>query len=151
MKKEIAKYARWILGGVLLIAGILKLVAPDNLVEVLFFFGMKDEHVIKFLVYGFSVLELILAVALLLNLKPKMTSITVTLLFLNFLLISILGYTHSWELACGCLGEFTYGDFDLAMVLRNSVMLGMSALLIVQNYREKTPKRGAIKTKEEKS
>ena len=151
MGTAFSKYSRWIVGGVLLIAGVLKLVTPDNLIEVFFFFGMSDDWLIYFLVYGLSILEIVLAFALILNLKPKLTSFTVSVLCINFLLISILGYTHDWELACGCLGEFTYGNFDLAMVLRNSVLVGLSGLIVIQSFRENAPQRGTTETKQEKS
>lgn len=141
-----SKYIRWVLGSVLLIAGVLKIVAPENLIEVLFFFGLTNEIMVYSFVYGISIIELVLALALFLNKNPKVVSTTVTFFSAIFLLISVLGYTNDWQLACGCLGEFTYGNFDLIMVGRNLVLLGLSVGLVIDSFRKNTPVRGSIKT-----
>lgn len=60
-KSSFVKYFRWILGGVLLIAGTLKILAPDNLVEVLIFFELLSERSAYVFVYLISMLEIILA------------------------------------------------------------------------------------------
>ena len=141
-----SKYFRWILGGVLFIAGVLKIVAPENLIEVLIFFGLTNEVVIYSFVYGISIIELALALALFLNKNPKVVSTSVTFFSTIFLLISVLGYTNDWQLACGCLGEFTYCNFDLIMVSRNSVLLVLSIGLVIDSFRKNTPMGGSIKT-----
>ena len=147
MDNRIFKYFRWVLGGVLLIAGVLKLITPDNLIEVILFFELAGETGAAVFVYTVSVLEIMLAVGLILNLKPKLVSIITIMLCINFLLISILGYANQWEFACGCLGEFTYGNFDLTMVIRNTVLVGLAGGIVIESYGKKAPKRGVIQTK----
>ena len=125
-KNSVTKYFRWILGGVLLIAGILKLIMPDNLIDVILFFELLSESNAFAFVYLISVLEVTLAINLIFQFKPQLTTISVSVLCSIFLIISIVGYLNNWEFACGCLGEFTYGNFDEFMVIRNTVLFGMA-------------------------
>lgn len=137
---KISKYLRWVLGSVLLIAGILKILVPDNLVEVLLFFDLLSENNAYLFVYIASVFEVILAINLFFQFKPKLTSILVSGLCIIFLLISIVGYTNDWEIVCGCLGEFTYGSFDIVMVIRNTVLMGMALWICFSAFKKlKTP------------
>lgn len=137
MNYLVIKYCRWILGCVLLIAGILKIITPDNLVEVLLFFGLLSESNAYLFVYAASIFEIILAVNLFLLYKPKLTGIVVSSLCTLFLLISLVGYFNNWEIVCGCLGEFTYGNFDEVMIARNTVLIGMAFMICYSAFKTK--------------
>lgn len=145
-KTSVTKYFRWILGGVLFIAGILKLIMPDNLVEVLLFFELLSEKNAYIFVYMASALEIILAVNLVFKFKLRLTAILVSLLCAIFLLISIVGYFNNWEIACGCLGEFTYGNFDGLMLIRNSVLFGMATFICASVFKTKETPTGVNST-----
>lgn len=147
----ITKYFKWVLAGVLGIAGILKMIAPDNLVEVFLFFELFSETNAYIFVYVVAAIELILAAGLVINYKPRLTAVTVTTLCGIFLLISITGYLNNWELACGCLGEFTFGNFDGVMIVRNTVLLGLAGEILYKSVKGMPPIGGTITTKEEKS
>ena len=137
---KISRYLGLVLGGVLLIAGILKIISPDNLVEVLLFFDLLSEGNAYLFVYLASVFEIILAINLLFQFSPKLTGILVSGLCIIFLLISVVGYFNDWQIVCGCLGEFTYGNFDEVMVVRNTVLLGMAVWICYSAFKkEKTP------------
>lgn len=138
---SVIKYFRWILGGVLMIAGILKIASPDNLVEVILFFDLLSENSAHIFVYSASVIEILLAAGLFLQFKPKLTAIVVSSLCFVFLLISLVGYANNWEIVCGCLGEFTYGNFDLLMIVRNMALMGMAFTISYAAFKiEETPK-----------
>lgn len=146
-KPSVIKYFRWILGGVLSVAGILKLIMPDNLVEVLLFFDLLNEKNAYVFVYMASIIEIILAISLFIQFKPRLTAISVSTLCTIFLLISIVGYLNNWEIVCGCLGEFTYGNFDELMVVRNSVLFTMAAFICGSVFKTKETPIGVIKQK----
>lgn len=137
MKMSVIKYFRWILGGVLVIAGILKIYSPDNLIEVIMFFDLLSEKNATVFVYFASVIEILLGLNLIAQYKPRLTASLVGALCSLFLLISIVGYFNNWELVCGCLGEFTYGNFDGVMVLRNTLLFGMAAIIMGTVFKSK--------------
>ncbi len=140
VKVSVIKYFRWVLGGVLFIAGILKLIMPDNLVEVLLFFDLFSKNNAYIFVYMASTIEIVLAIDLFFQFMPRLTAISVSFLCTIFLLISIVGYMNNWEIACGCLGEFTYGNFDELMLIRNSVLFGMATFICGSIFKtKKTP------------
>lgn len=137
MKMSVIKYFRWILGGVLIIAGILKIYSPDNLIEVILFFDLLSENNATVFAYLASAIEIVLGVNLIARYKPRVTATLVGALCTIFLMISIVGYLNNWELVCGCLGEFTYGNFDGVMVLRNTFLFGMATTIIGTVYKSK--------------
>ncbi|MFD2532445.1 MauE/DoxX family redox-associated membrane protein [Gracilimonas halophila] len=145
LKASVIKYFRWILGGVLLIAGILKLIMPDNLIEVLLFFDLLNEENAYVFVYMASILEIFLAISLFFQFKPRFTAISASVLCTIFLLISLVGYFNNWEIVCGCLGEFTFGNFDELMVIRNAVLLGMAAFICGSVFKTKETPEGVNK------
>tara|TARA_R110002096_G_scaffold28336_5_gene85894 strand:- start:269 stop:700 length:432 start_codon:yes stop_codon:yes gene_type:complete len=133
---RITKYFRWILGAVLAAAGILKIIDPENMIEVLLFFGVYPESTAKFLVYAAATTEIILAIYLFRQVQKKLIHLLVALLCGFFLLIALVGYSNGWEFACGCLGRFSFGRFDLQMVLRNAVLAIMSGWMYYQTKKE---------------
>ncbi|MEX0722966.1 MAG: hypothetical protein WD053_03770, partial [Gracilimonas sp.] len=82
-------------------------------------------------------LHSLLAINLLFQFKPRLTTISVSILCSIFLLISILGYLNNWEIVCGCLGEFTYGNFDELMVVRNAALVGMATYICSSAFKSK--------------
>ncbi len=135
--RRITDYFRWILGAVLAAAGILKIIDPDDMIEVLLFFGVYPESTAKFLVFTAASIEIILAIFLFREEQKKLVHVFVVLLCGLFLLIAIVGYSNGWEFACGCLGRFSFGRFDIKMVLRNAILAGMSIWLYYQTKKEK--------------
>ena len=80
VKVSVIKYFRWVLGGVLFIAGILKLILPDNLVEVLLFFDLFSKNNAYIFVYMASTIEIVLAIDLFFQFMPRLTAISVSVL-----------------------------------------------------------------------
>lgn len=75
-----------------------------------------------------------------LGIKRKLTLTLISVFCVTFLMISLLGYTNGWEFACGCFGRFSFGRFDLGMVLRNLLLVGMSGWIVFGNYKSKEMK-----------
>lgn len=142
-KSRLSVYFRWILGAVLMAAGILKIADPENMVEVLMFFELTGEEGAYLAVYGISVLEIVLAVMLFRNYLPRATAVVVSAMCGVFVLIAVVGYLDNWSHVCGCLGRFSFGKFDMLMVIRNFVLLSMSLWLVRDlNIVKRDPQRG---------
>lgn len=143
------RYLRWVLSGVLIVAGLLKILEPENLIEVLLFFDLFSEGN----AYRFSILigviEISLAIAFIVKFKFSAVKVIVCLLFSLFLVISIVGYLDNWQFACGCLGRFSFGKFDLMMVSRNSILTIMSGLVLMEKGFKEHPSRDTSTIKKE--
>jgi uncharacterized membrane protein YphA (DoxX/SURF4 family) len=137
MQETGTKYLRWVLGLVLLIAGLLKVVSPENMIEVLIFFGIPSEIYAYVITYLVSLFEIILGVLLITKKVIKVTNRIALATYMLFLGISIIGYLDNWQFACGCLGRFSFGKFDLSMVLRNFTLTGMAGWVMYENYIKK--------------
>lgn len=133
--KNIFFYLKWILATVLIAAGILKIFQPENLVEVILFFGLLSEQYAFVFVYGIAFIEIILALLLVIQYKPKITNSLVLGLCACFLAIAVVGYLDDWKFACGCLGRFSFGSFDGLMVLRNTILLGMAGWIALKSQK----------------
>lgn len=142
-KSRLSVYFRWILGAVLMAAGILKIADPENMVEVLMFFELTGEEGAYLAVYGISVLEIALAVMLFRNYLPRATAVVVSAMCGVFVLIAVVGYVNDWGFVCGCLGRFSFGRFDILMVSRNTILLLMACWIVYDAVKVKRePQRG---------
>lgn len=136
MMEILKKYSRLILAGVLVIAGIFKIIDPENLVEVFLFFGIESEKTAYLVVYIISFIEIILSILLILNINSIIPELLVTFTCIIFLTISLIGYFNEWQMVCGCLGRFSFGKFDISMITRNSILLLMASLLVLGAYKD---------------
>jgi uncharacterized membrane protein YphA (DoxX/SURF4 family) len=126
MNRSLTTYFKWILSFIFVAAGILKMFSPDNTGDILIFFFNLDYSLTLIIVYSIAIIELILGILLFSGYAKRYVRSTVIFFCSVFLMIAILGYSNSWQFACGCFGKFSFGKFDAAMVLRNTLLLGMS-------------------------
>lgn len=126
-------YGRVILAIVFFAAGILKILNPDNTVDIITFFQIASYEQALFSVYFFAVFEIGLSLLLITGYYAKVTGKLVLILCSIFLLFAVIGYLDNWSIACGCFGRFSFGRFDLPMIGRNTILLFVAIWL---NYRE---------------
>lgn len=122
---------RLALSTILLSAGVLKIVDPHKSVDILLFFQVVEYAEAITIVYALSAIEIALAILLFAKVCPRFISFLVVGVCMTFLLVSIIGYWGEWGLACGCFGRFSFGRFDLPMVIRNGILLGMAIILFL--------------------
>lgn len=134
---KLSRYFRWIIAGVLFVAGVLKIIDPGNLVEVILFFDFLSESYAYVFVYSICAFEITLAFLLVKNYKPKMLGVTVFGLCTLFFLISLFGFYNNWEVACGCLGRFSFGSFDKSMITRNFTLFLMAGWVLYNSGKAK--------------
>lgn len=137
MNRSLATYFKWILSLIFLAAGILKIASPDNTGDILIFFFHLDYSTTLRIVYSIAIIEIVLGISLFSGYLKRYVQIFVVFTCSVFLIIALLGYANSWEFACGCFGKFSFGRFDLAMVLRNSLLLAMALWITIDSSKLK--------------
>lgn len=133
MNKE--KVIRYVLAGVFLLAGILKIEAPERTADVIVFFDLLSYSSAVAFVYLAAIVEMILSVLLVFRVNTRMTGILIVALCTFFVGLSLLGWLNNWDIACGCFGRFSFGRFDGAMVIRNSILLILAAGWVRLNHK----------------
>jgi len=130
MENTLSTYFKWILSFIFVAAGTLKVFSPENTGDILIFIFEIDYNTSLLIVYSIAVFEIFLGVFLFFEIKYEVTQLLILLSSISFLAVAILGFLNGWEFACGCFGRFSFGRFDVAMVFRNSLLVGMSLWLI---------------------
>ena len=138
MENSLKKYFTWILSFIFVAAGILKIFSPDNTGDILIFFFHFSYTTTLILVYTLASIEIVLGLSLLFGFVPRFTKLVVIFCCTLFVVIAFLGYLNSWQFACGCFGKFSFGKFDLAMILRNSLLLFMAIWITIDSSKFKT-------------
>jgi len=126
MDQSLSTYFKWILSFIFVSAGILKMFSPDNTGDILIFIFELDYSTSLIIVYVIAAVEIILGSLLFIGIKKNIIKLLVLFSCGLFLLIAIIGLLDNWNVACGCFGRFSFGRFDKAMVLRNSLLVFMS-------------------------
>ncbi len=115
--------ARFILGGVLLIAGSSKMLVISDFIETINSFEIIPNIFINTFALLLCLSEIMIGIMLLLNIYPKLTSLICGLYFVIFILFvsySIIGNKY-W--ICKCFGSLFGGKIDYTTLLRNIMFL----------------------------
>jgi uncharacterized membrane protein YphA (DoxX/SURF4 family) len=100
----VALTARLLLGGVLLVAGVLKLPDPAEGVRAVRAFRLLPEPVVPAVGYGLPVLEIALGVLLVLGTAVRLAAVLTAVLLAAFV-VGILGaWLRGLAIDCGCFG-----------------------------------------------
>jgi len=118
---------------ILLISGITKMINPHPLIEVLETLPFVLNIFIPSIVTLFPILEIILAIGLIWNIKIDFTFLTCNLLFFFFFIFAIYGMLVGLNTDCGCFGGFFKSYFDWKMIFRNFIFLLISSYLTISN------------------
>ncbi len=138
MENSLKKYFTWILSFIFITAGVLKIISPDNTGDILIFFFGFSYSTTLILVYGIAFVELMLGILLFLGYQRRVIKPLVVFSCFLFLAIALLGYLNSWQFACGCFGRFSFGKFDVAMLMRNSLLLFMALWITIDTSKFKS-------------
>ncbi len=128
----------YLLSTILLFSGITKIVDPillfDNISSALNFLPRKE---IILIVTILPIIEIWLGLFLVLSLyydklkkKRKTILISTISLFILFLCYSIYGYVSGVDNDCGCFGNIFKDDMGIEIIIRNSVLLLLSLIVI---------------------
>lgn len=136
--KSVSLLFRFLLGGLLIFAGVLKVVDNSTLFETVAYItwipvGMKSL-VIDFLPW----IEIVAGSLLLLHIFDKVVIPINAVIYLSFLIFAIWGLSSGIEVDCGCFGDLDKGSFlatllgseiSIQMVIRNGVFVLMVAFV----------------------
>jgi len=121
----------YLLTAVLLFSGIAKITDPLPLLNTLkqiTFLPTKLQIIIATLL---PVVEICLALLMLTKSKLKMVLPIVAMLFAAFLAFSIYGIFAVLGADCGCFGNVVKSNFGWGMILRNTLFLVLSLIIIL--------------------
>lgn len=128
---------RWLLGGVFLVSGVIKLSQPQQFAHIIEAYGLISPELVFPAGLGLSMLEVIAGLALMLDLRYALTVITSLLLF--FIIILGYGLALGLNIDCGCFGSENpegkaFHGLDSALY-RDLAMLAGVGFLYFQRYK----------------
>ncbi len=128
--------ARLILGGVLVVAGALKVGDPDASVRAVRAYQLLPDVLERSIGYGLPLLELAVGVLLLAGAATRLAAVASALLLLTF----VVGVSSAWarglQIECGCFGGGGAAQGDqsgayLVELARDVGLLALSAWLVL--------------------
>ena len=97
--------ARLVVGGVWLVAGILKLPDPAGTVRAVRAYQLLPESVVPLVGHGLPVLEVLVGACLLLGLLTRLTAVLSGLMLAAFVVGIASAWARGLAIDCGCFGE----------------------------------------------
>jgi len=133
--------ARLVVGGIWVVAGILKVPDPAESVRAVRAYDLLPESVVPTVGYGLPVLEIVLGVCLVAGLLTRGVAVVSALLFIAF----IIGIGSAWarglQIECGCFGGaggYRAGA-DAAYPWEIARDVGLLALSLLLAWRPRSP------------
>jgi len=135
------RFVRWLLAGIFVYSGAVKLAAPSRFAEILSGFGLLPEPLIYPVALALPVAELLAGIGLAFALRGSLSAIAAMLVV--FIVVLIYGISLGLDIDCGCFGpedpEQAYKGLKAALA-RDAVM--MAAVLFVYWSRGRFRMRG---------
>lgn len=130
---------RVVLAGVLVFAGVLKIIDNSALFETIAYITWIPVWMKSWIVDLLPYVEILIALLLLIKWKPVVINTLVTLIFMGFLGFAIYGFATGMEGDCGCFGEFGDSSFGWPMIIRNGIFVAMAGFLFWKPTEEEAP------------
>ena len=129
----VATVARWVLGGVFLAAGALKLPDPDAAVRAVRAYRLLPEPVVAPVAFGLPVLEIAVGLALVAGVFVRAAAVAAATLLVVFLGGVGSAWARGLQIDCGCFGqggEVSAGETAYpAEVVRDIALLAVALAL----------------------
>ena len=138
MKGKLANACRFLLGGIFVIAGGMKLAHPAAFLSDLLGFGVPfPEMFLRIVAVGLPWLEMLTGAGLLLNVWPETIRPVVALVCLSFVVMLGQAVVRGLDLNCGCFGSGASGWFERPDVglMRAGILLAASLYVAAENSR----------------
>jgi uncharacterized membrane protein YphA (DoxX/SURF4 family) len=126
-------HARWIVGAVLLLAGLSKISHLSKFIETIKLTGLIPIRLQREIAYTIVVLECVLGVCLLLGAKVTLTAALASGLFSSFTFVVFINLKRNNIFDCNCFGPYFQEKITMRTVMRNLTLLLLS-LIILQFY-----------------
>jgi uncharacterized membrane protein YphA (DoxX/SURF4 family) len=129
----VATVARWVLGGVFLVAGALKLPDPDAAVRAVRAYRLLPEPLVAPVAFGLPVLEIAVGLALVAGVFVRTAAVAGAALLVVFLAGVGSAWARGLQIDCGCFGgggEVAAGETAYpAEVVRDVALLAVASAL----------------------
>lgn len=129
----VATVARWVLGGVFLVAGALKLPDPDAAVRAVRAYRLLPEPLVAPVAFGLPVLEIAVGLALVAGVFVRTAAVAGAALLVVFLAGVGSAWARGLQIDCGCFGgggEVAAGETAYpAEVVRDVALLAVALAL----------------------
>ena len=143
--------ARILLGGVFVVAGVLKVPDPAAAVRAVRAYQLLPEPAVAPVAFGLPVLEIAVGLALLAGVFVRTAAITSAVLLVVFLTAVGSAWARGLQIDCGCFGnggEVAAGQTAYPLeVLRDAALL-LIALALARRPRSRRASGGALASKE---
>jgi uncharacterized membrane protein YphA (DoxX/SURF4 family) len=134
---------RWVLAGIFIYSGLVKLVDVSRFAEIIAGFGLLPDLLIYPVALLLPVVELIAGVGLFFALRGSL--MTITVMMVMFIAVLLYGIHLGLDIDCGCFGpedpEQAYKGLKAALA-RDAVM--MMAVLFIYWSRGRTRRRSVV-------
>ena len=121
---------------ILLFSGIMKIFNPIPTIESLqAVFHLPDTFYLVLMTL-LPVIEISLAVLMIFKIKPNYVLLSVSIIFVCFLLFAVYGTSIGLKNDCGCFGNVISSHFGFVLISRNALFVILSLYLLIF-----TPKR----------
>ncbi len=134
---------RWVLAGIFVYSGSVKLVDPSRFAEVIAGFGLLPDVLIYPVALLLPIIELVAGIGLVFGLRGSL--LTVGVMLVMFIAVLFYGIHLGLDIDCGCFGpedpEQVYKGLKIALV-RDAVM--MVAVLFIYWSRDRVRRRPVV-------
>jgi len=124
-------FARTIIGGILLVAGVLKLSERHRFVEIVRNYDLLPQSLTALVGRSLPIVEIIVSLGLLLALLEPWSELSAMCLFILFAgAISVNLLRGRKYIPCGCFGPAKDRELNWSLVIRNIMLAGLAAAAI---------------------
>lgn len=124
---------RIIYAAVFVISGFFKLFELNSFAQALGNFKILTPETLPYFLYGIPISEIVLGLALMLNIKPVTVSNLITSMVVGFTALLIIKIVEGEDISCGCFGSMSSGTVDASTFIRNFLLI-IGGLLISSYY-----------------
>jgi uncharacterized membrane protein YphA (DoxX/SURF4 family) len=124
--------ARLALGGVFVFAGVVKIAAPREFARIVVNYQILPENAAVYLAFVLPWIEALLGVLLILGVRVKEISVTVSLLLVAFVGAVLIRSMNGSAAPCGCFSLKSAGPESMVLILgRDLGLLACGAYLVL--------------------
>jgi len=126
-------HARWIVGGVLLLAGLAKISHLSKFIETIKLFRLIPFRLAREAAYTIVVVDCVLGVCLLLGVKVTLAAALASALFSSFTFVVFINLKRNNIFDCNCFGPYFQEKITMKTAIRNLTLL-LLCLIILKFY-----------------
>ena len=120
---------------VFIISGIIKLLSAKDFISSINSFEVVPVSLQLPIGYLIIMLEIVLGVLILLNVKLNFSLKTIISILIIFTAFLIVKYSEGAEVSCGCFGDLSTGKISISNILRNLILIIVAIVVLSYNIK----------------